>query len=41
VATGDPSTRVGLTVQQAFGVALNSWGRLSNATSKPLTEMLA
>lgn len=40
VSTGDPSTRVGLTVQQAFGVSLNSWGRLSNKTSKPLTEIL-
>jgi Protein of unknown function (DUF1552) len=41
VATGDPSTRVGLTVQQAMGVSVNSWGRLSNKTSKPLTELLA
>jgi hypothetical protein len=41
VANGDPSTRVGLTVQQAFGVPLNTWGRLSNATSKPLTDILA
>jgi len=41
VANGDPSTRVGLTVQQAFGVSLNKWGRLSNETSKPLTDILA
>ena len=41
VATGDPSARVGLTVQQAMGVPINSWGRLSNKTSKPLTELLA
>jgi Protein of unknown function (DUF1552) len=41
VATGDPSTRAGLTVQQAMGVPINSWGRLSNKTSKPLTELLA
>jgi Protein of unknown function (DUF1552) len=41
VATGDPSSRVGLTVQQAMGVPINSWGRLSNKTSKPLTELLA
>jgi Protein of unknown function (DUF1552) len=40
VATGDPSARVGLTVQQAMGVPINSWGRLSNKTSKPLTELL-
>jgi hypothetical protein len=41
VATGDPTSRVGLTVQQAMGVSINSWGRLSNKTSKPLTELLA
>lgn len=41
VANGDPSTRVGLTVQQLMGVAINSWGRLSNQTSKPLTELLS
>jgi hypothetical protein len=41
VASGDPSARVGLTVQQAMGVSINSWGRLSNKTSKPLTELLA
>jgi hypothetical protein len=41
VATGDPSARVGLTVQQVMGVSINSWGRLSNKTSKPLTELLA
>jgi hypothetical protein len=41
VATGDPTARVGLTVQQAMGVSINSWGRLSNKTSKPLTELLA
>jgi Protein of unknown function (DUF1552) len=41
VATGDPTSRVGLTVQQALGVSINSWGRLSNKTSKPLTELLA
>jgi hypothetical protein len=41
VAAGDSSARVGLTVQQAFGVPLNSWGKLSNQTSKPLSDMLA
>ena len=40
VANGDPSTRVGLTAQQVMGVSVNSWGRLSNQTSKPLTELL-
>lgn len=41
VAQGDSSARVGLTIQQAMGVSLNSWGKLSNQTSKPLSEMLA
>lgn len=41
VMNGDPSTRVGLTVQQAMGVSVNSWGKLSNQTSKPLTDILA
>lgn len=41
VASGDPSTRVGLTVQQAMGVSINSWGRLSNKSSRPFTELLA
>jgi hypothetical protein len=41
VASGDPTTRVGLTIQQALGVPLNTWGRLSNQTSKPITDMLA
>lgn len=38
-APGDPSTRVGLTLQQAFGVPVNSWGLLSNATSKTFSEI--
>jgi hypothetical protein len=41
VATGDPSTRIGLTVQQALGVSVNSWGRLSNKTSRPFTELVS
>ena len=40
-AVGDPSTRVGLTLQQALGVPVNSWGALSNATTKTVTEILA
>ena len=38
---GDPSARVGLTLQQALGVPVSSWGALSNATSKTMTEILA
>jgi hypothetical protein len=40
-ATGDPATRVGLTVQQALGVSVKNWGQLSNETSKTVTELLA
>ena len=39
--SGDPYTRVGLTVQQGMGVPMNSWGDRSNQTSKTVTEMLA
>ena len=38
---GDPATRVGLTVQNAMGVAVDSWGSESNATSKVFSEVLA
>jgi hypothetical protein len=38
---GDPTTRVGLTVQQVMGVRTDRWGALSNATTKPITELLA
>ncbi len=41
VANGDPVTRVGLTVQQAFGVPIQTWGELGNATSKTITEVMA
>ena len=40
-APGDPSTRVGLTLQQVFGIPVNSWGLLSNTTSKTFTEIMA
>jgi hypothetical protein len=40
-AAGDPATRVGLTVQQAMGVSINSWGADSMATSKTISEVLA
>lgn len=38
---GDPATRVGLTVQQAMGVPLSTWGERSNQTSKTISEVLA
>ena len=37
---GDPASRVGLTVQQALGMPVNSWGTDSMATSKTITEVL-
>ncbi|MEQ9448475.1 MAG: hypothetical protein RLN70_06130, partial [Rhodospirillaceae bacterium] len=40
-APGDPATRVGLTVQQAMGVPMSTWGDRSNETSKTITEVLA
>jgi hypothetical protein len=40
-AKGDPATRVGLTVQQAVGVPINSWGTDSMQTSKTITEVMA
>jgi hypothetical protein len=40
-AAGDPATRVGLTLQQALGVATSSWGTESLQTSKTITEIMA
>ena len=40
-AKGDPVTRVSLTVQQAMGVPINSFGTESNKTSKTITEVMA
>jgi hypothetical protein len=40
-AAGDPVTRVSLTVQQALGVPIRTWGERSNETSKPFTEIMA
>jgi hypothetical protein len=39
-AKGDPTSRVGLTIQQALGLPINSWGTDSMKTSKTITEML-
>ena len=38
---GDPCCRVGLTVQQAMGVPISTWGDMSNQTTKTITEMMA
>ena len=38
---GDPCCRVGLTVQQALGVPISTWGEMSNQTTKTVTELMA
>ncbi|MGH8255021.1 MAG: DUF1552 domain-containing protein [Steroidobacteraceae bacterium] len=39
-APGDTVTRVGLTAMQALGLPVNSWGTLSNHTSKAFSELI-
>jgi hypothetical protein len=39
-APGDPVTRVGLTLQQVFGVPINSWGQRSNETTRAVTDII-
>jgi hypothetical protein len=39
-APGDTVARVGLTVMQAVGLPISTWGTLSNQTSKPFSELL-
>ncbi len=39
-APGDPTTRVGLTIQQAFGVPVSKWGTLSNETDRTINEII-
>jgi hypothetical protein len=39
-AEGETATRVGFTLQRAFGVPNSSWGTESNETSRPFTEVL-
>jgi hypothetical protein len=38
-APGDSVARVGLTVMQALGLPISSWGTVSNQTSKPFSEL--
>lgn len=40
-APGDTMARVGLTLQQAVGVPVSSWGSEGNLTSRPFTQILA
>jgi hypothetical protein len=37
--SGDPVTRVGLTVLQAMGVAVESWGSQSLRSARPVAEV--
>jgi hypothetical protein len=37
---GDPSSRIGLTVQQALGMPVGSWGSGAMLTSKPISEVI-
>jgi hypothetical protein len=38
---GDPSSRVGLTIQQVLGMPVTSWGDGAMRTSKPIQEVMA
>lgn len=37
---GDPSSRVGLTIQQVIGMPITSWGEGAMQTSKPVSEVM-
>ena len=41
VGDGNPVSRVGLTVQKAMGLSVDSWGGGSMETKSPYTELLA
>jgi hypothetical protein len=41
IGKGDPTTRVGLTVQQALGIPVSTWGTGAMQTSRPISEVLA
>lgn len=38
---GDPISRLGLTVQQAMGVPIERWGKLSMETNRTITDLIA
>jgi hypothetical protein len=38
---GDPSSRVGLTIQQVLGMPIGTWGLGAMQTSRPITEVIA
>ena len=37
---GDPSSRVGLTIQQVLGMPADSWGEGGMQTSKAISEVM-
>jgi hypothetical protein len=37
---GEPGTRLGYTIMKVMGLDINSWGTLSNTTSKEFGEIL-
>jgi hypothetical protein len=41
IGRGDPSSRMGLTLQQAMGVELDRWGAKSMETNRTITELMA
>jgi uncharacterized protein DUF1552 len=41
VGKGDPSSRVGLTIQQVLGMSVDNWGSGAMLTSRPISEVLA
>jgi hypothetical protein len=38
---GDPSSRVGLTIQQVLGLPVTDWGGGAMQTAKPIAEVMA
>ena len=38
---GDPSSRVGLTIQQVIGMPVNAWGQGAMEVTRPITEVMA
>lgn len=40
VGKGDPSSRVGLTIQQVLGMPVGSWGLGAMQTSRPISEVI-
>ena len=41
VGKGDPSSRVGLTIQQVLGMSIDSWGTGGMQTARPIGEVIA